>query len=36
VGLEQAPTFSGLAPDERLARFALGMERVEILFQPFF
>ena len=31
---DKAPSFAFLAGDERLAGFALGVERVEVLFQP--
>src|SRR3954470_391241 len=35
-GLDQPPALAALAADERLAGFALRMQRVEILLQPFF
>ena len=35
-GLDQAPSFTGLALDERFAGLALRMQRVEVLLQSFF
>src|SRR4051794_999546 len=34
-GLDQPPALAALTADERLAGFALRMQRVEILLQPF-
>jgi hypothetical protein len=34
-GFDQTPSFASLALDERFARLALGLQRVEVLFQAF-
>jgi hypothetical protein len=34
-GLDQTPAFTCLASDERFARLALGLERIEALLQSF-
>src|SRR5262249_19755953 len=34
MGLDQLPALMGLALDVRFRRFALGIERVEVLFEP--
>ena len=34
-GLEQTPSFTGLALDECFARLALGVQRIEVLLQSF-
>jgi len=34
-GLDQKQSFTGLAPDERFAGLALGMQRVELLVEAF-
>jgi hypothetical protein len=35
-GRDESPAFSGLTPDEGLAGFALGVERVEVLLKALF